>query len=116
MFCEVAEVGSGVVMVSVSSSGVAAIQADWVPLPAGLLVKACVLSILFCRRPGDFDEDWDIICTGKVLERWGKVCSGIVDVDSGGMDWLDGAGRFKLTWGFELWRFFNISGRVLNRH
>lgn len=54
-FKDVADVGSGSheVIVSVSSSGVDAIQRGWVPLLIGLLSPPdCALSRLCCRRLG----------------------------------------------------------------
>lgn len=46
----------------------------------------------------------------------GTVCVVAVLADSGSAETLEGAGRFRLTGTFELWRFFNISGNVLNKH
>ena len=114
-FKDVAGVGSGEVIVSVTSSGVDVIQ---VPLLIGLLsAPDCALSKLCRGRLGTcvaFGRG--IICVGNVLDRWGKVCLIGVLTGSGSADTLDGAGRFRLTGAFELWRFFNISGNDLNRH
>lgn len=105
-------------MVSVSGSGVDTFQRGWVPSLIGLLFgPACALSRLCCRGLGTCVAfGWGIICVGNVLDRWGKVCVTGVLTGSGSAGTLDGAGRFRLTGAFELWRFFSISGNDLNRH
>lgn len=69
-FIEDADMGSGVAMVSVNSSGVWAIQADWMPFSEGRLFMAWEVSRLFCRRlEGSKIGDCCIIWVGNVLER-----------------------------------------------